>query len=164
MTVHNRRVAILMSAIVVAMLTVGAGAQSNSRPFNVTLDGFASPVFQPDGCTIINDEHGTGQASHLGAISWQSHEVVDVCSNPEGADVEGEIVITAANGDQVFGTYYTLAHLDFGAGQVRALGSYQITGGTGRFVNASGQGIISALGSLAPPFGVLAQMSGVIGY
>jgi hypothetical protein len=139
-------------------------AQSSARPFTVTLDGFASPEFQPDGCTIVNDEHGTGQASHLGAISWQSHEVVNVCSNPEGADVEGEIVITAANGDQVFGTYYTLAHLDFGAGQVRALGSYQITGGTGRFVNASGQGIISAVGSLAPPFGVLGQMSGVIGY
>ncbi len=163
MTVHNRRLAILVSAIFVT-LTVAAGAQSSARPFNVTLDGNASPVFQPDGCTIINDEHGTGHGSHLGAISWQSHEVVDVCSNPEGGDVSGEIVITAANGDQLFASYTTLAHLDFGAGVVQALGAYQITGGTGRFVNASGQGIISAVGSLAPPFGVLAQMSGVIGY
>jgi len=164
MTILNRRVAILLSALVVLVLTSRAAAQSSSRPFAVTLDGNASPVFLPDGCTIVNDEQGTGQAQHMGRITWQSHEVVDVCSNPDGANVVGEMVITAADGDQVFGSYQTLAHLDFVGGQVRALGSFEITGGTGRFANATGQGIISAVGSLAPPFGVLGQMSGVIGY
>jgi hypothetical protein len=164
MSVLNRYGVTVVPALVVFVLTAGLAAQSNSRPFAVTLDGHASPIFQPDGCTIINDEQGTGQAQHMGRITWQSHEVVDVCSNPDGANVVGEMVISAADGDQVFVTYQTLAHLDFVAGQVRALGSYQITGGTGRFVDASGQGIISAVGSLAPPFGVLGQMSGVIGY
>jgi hypothetical protein len=164
MSAYSRRFPLLVSTLVILSLTAGVAANPELRPLTVSLDGNASPVFQPDGCTIVNDEHGTGHARHLGAISWQSHEVVDICSNPEGADVVGEIVITAANGDQVFGTYQTLAHLDFVAGQVRALGAYQITGGTGRFVNATGQGIISAVGSLAPPFGVLGQMSGVIGY
>jgi hypothetical protein len=164
MTTSTRRFVLCTAALLVAAFSSGIAADPQVRPFSVTLDGYASPEFQPDGCTIINDEHGTGQASHLGAISWQSHEVVNLCSNPDGAEVEGDIVITAANGDQVFGTYETLAHLDFGAGQVRALGSYQITGGTGRFVDAAGQGIISAVGSLAPPFGVIAQMSGTIGY
>jgi len=159
----KRRLAVLASALVVLCLTAGVGADPQSRPFAVTLDGNASPEFQPDGCTIINDEQGTGQAQHLGRITWESHEVVNACF-PDGAHVEGEIVITAADGDQVSGSYQTLAHLDFGAGQVRALGSFQITGGTGRFVNATGQGIISAVGSLAPPSGVLGQMSGVIGY
>ena len=130
----------------------------------MTLDGYANPAFQPDGCTIINDEQGTGQSRHLGAITWQSHEVVNQCSNPEGADVMGEFVLTAADGDQVFGTYQTLAHLDFGGGVVRARGAYQIAGGTGRFVNATGDGVISAVGSLAPPFGVLGAMNGTIGY
>ena len=35
---------------------------------------------------------------------------------------------------------------------------------TGRFADASGQGVISAVGSLVPPTVVLGQMSGVIGY
>jgi hypothetical protein len=160
----QRRFVSLVSVVFCLALTASVAANPETRPFSVTLDGHASPVFQPDGCTIINDEQGTGRARHLGAISWQSHEVVNLCTNPEGADVVGEFVLTAADGDQVFGTYQTLAHLDFGAGQVRALGGFQITGGTGRFVDASGQGIISAVGSLAPPFGVLGQMSGVIGY
>jgi hypothetical protein len=163
MTTNRHRFAWLTSVMLLA-LSAGVAANPETRPLSVRLDGFASPVFQPDGCTIINDEHGTGQALHLGAISWQSHEVVNVCSNPAGADVIGAFVLTAADGDQVTGTYQTLAHLDFGAGQVRALGTYQITGGTGRFAAASGEGIISAIGSLAPPFGVLGQMSGVIGY
>ena len=154
-------------AVVALSLLLGPAilnANTETRPFSVTLDGYASPAFQPDGCTIINDEQGTGQARHLGAITWQSHEVVNLCTNPDGADVVGEIVLTAADGAQVFGTYETLANLDFGAGVVRALGAYRITGGTGRFVNAAGDGIISAVGSLAPPFGVLGAMKGTIDY
>ena len=51
-----------------------------------------------------------------------------------------------------------------GAGQVSALGQFQITGGTGRFAGASGDGTISAVGSLLPPFEVIGGMIGVIGY
>jgi hypothetical protein len=162
MTTTRHRFAWLTSLTLLLALTAGVAANPERRPLSVTLDGNAFPEFQPDGCTIINNEHGTGQSLHLGAISWQSHEVVDICSNPEGGEVIGEFVLTAADGDQVSGTYQTLAR--FSPGQVRALGAFQITGGTGRFAAASGQGIISAVGSLAPPFGVLGQMSGVIGY
>jgi hypothetical protein len=164
MTTHTHRLAWLTSVTMLLALTSGAAATAELRPLSVKLDGHANPVFQPDGCTIINDEQGTGHSRHMGAIAWQSHEVVDVCANPEGADVIGEFVLTAADGDRVTGTYQTLAQLDFGAGEVRALGTFQITGGTGRFADASGQGMISAVGSLAPPFGVLGQMSGVIAY
>lgn len=164
MTNHTRRFALVASLLLILGLTTGVGAAAHLRPFAVTLDGNANPAFQPDGCTIINDEQGTGHASHMGTIEWQSHEVVDICTNPDGADVVGQIVLTAANGDQVTGTYQTLAYLDFVAGQVRALGTFQITGGTGRFAGASGTGVISAVGSLAPPFEVLGAMAGEIAY
>jgi hypothetical protein len=36
--------------------------------------------------------------------------------------------------------------------------------GTGRFDGASGEGLISAVGSLAPPFDLVGAMSGVISY
>jgi hypothetical protein len=140
MTNPKRSFALLASALLILGPTAASEARSHARPFAVTLDGNASPVFQPDGCTIINDEEGTGHAR------------------------PGQFVLTAANGDQVFGTYTTLAHLDFGAGQVTAFGHFQITGGTGRFSGAGGSGVISAIGSLAPPFAVLGGMSGAISY
>jgi hypothetical protein len=164
MTTHNIRCMLIAAMAVVIGLTAQVSADSRLRPFAVTLDGNANPQFQPDGCTIINDEQGTGHARHMGNITWQSHEVVDVCSNPIGADVTGQIVLTAANGDQVYGDYTTLAHLDFGAGQVTALGHFQISGGTGRFAQANGKGVISAVGSLAPPLGVIGGMTGTITY
>jgi hypothetical protein len=159
-----RRVGWIAIAMVMLTVTVRLSAAPGNRPFTVTLDGNANPQFQSDGCTIINDEQGTGQARHMGRITWQSHEVVDICSNPDGANVVGQFVLIAANGDRVTGSYTTLAHLDFGAGQVNALGNFAITGGTGRFANATGGGTISALGSLAPPFEVIGGMIGTIGY
>ena len=108
--------------------------------------------------------HGTGNAQHLGAITWVSHETVDVCSDPAGGIVSGQITLTAANGDQLSGEYHAVAILDFVAGQVTANGQLQFTGGTGRFAGASGSGVISAQGSLAPPFDLVGAISGVISY
>ena len=140
-------------------------ANPHSRPFVVTLDGNANPIFTSDPCVIINDETGVGEGSHLGAITWSSHETVNQCANPgEGAEVQGAFVLTAANGDQVFGTYQTIAHLDFATFQVSASGQFTITGGTGRFEGASGGGTIGADGSLLPPFEVLGGMAGRIVY
>ena len=76
----------------------------------------------------------------------------------------GQVTITAANGDTIFGHYKTLAHLNFAAGEVTALGRWEIDGGTGRFAGASGKGVIGAQGSLMPPFEVTGGMAGVISY
>ena len=122
------------------------------------------PSADTSACALANSEHGTGHATHLGAITWTSEETVNICAGPDGAEVTGEIVITAANGDQLFASYETLAQLDFGANQVRARGEFQITGGTGRFADATGQGTIGAEGSLSPPFELVGSMSGRISY
>ena len=151
-------------ALLLAGLASVVGADASARPFSATLDGFASPVFLPDGCTIVNDEHGTGNAQHLGSITWVSHETVDVCSDPAGGIVTGQITLTAANGDQLFGEYHAVAILDFGAGQVTANGQLLFTGGTGRFEGASGGGVISAQGRLAPPFDLIGGISGIVNY
>ena len=60
--------------------------------------------------------------------------------------------------------YQTVAHLDFGTNQVLAAGLYSITGGTGRFAGASGEGVLTAEGSLLPPFEVIGRFSGTIAY
>lgn len=153
----------VLSAVALLLVVAFAGAtdaDQTSRPFRASLEGFANPA-QTNDCTIINDEVGTGQALHAGAITLETTETVNLCAGPDGAKVTGEFVLTAANGDQIFGVYETIAIL---ATEVTAFGNYTITGGTGRFADATGQGVISAVGSLAPPFEVTGSMVGQISY
>jgi hypothetical protein len=109
-------------------LVVGAlaatSAQETSRPFVVVVEGFAGPMPTADPCVLANNEHGTGHATHLGAMTWTSQETVNLCAGPDGAEVTGQIVITAADGDQLTASYDTIAVLDFGANQVTALGQF----------------------------------------
>jgi hypothetical protein len=134
--------------------------------FAATLEGFAGPMPTADPCILANDEHGTGHALHMGAITWVSSETVNLCTNPPNGDVEGQLTVTAANGDTVFFEYQTVAQFDFTANQVEAFGRWTIVGGTGRFAGASGRGAIVAKGSLLPPFEVIGglAMAGVIAY
>lgn len=164
MTTYTRRFVLFTAAMLLAGFTSGVGAVPHSRPFSATLDGFAGPMPTADPCILANTEHGTGNARHMGAITWQSNETVNLCSNPAGGDVVGELTVTAANGDALHFSYTTLAHLDFVTNQVNAAGNWQITSGTGGFAGASGQGVITANGSLLPPFEVIGRMSGVIAY
>ena len=160
----NVRRSAAMAVAVAAILVSGpAGlAASGDRPFRATVTGHANPTPTADPCVLTNDESGTGTAVHMGSMSWTSSETVNFCSNPAGADVAGEFVMTAANGDQVKGRYVTLAHPDFGAGVITFSGTFEITGGTGRFAGASGEGELSGQGSLLEPFDVFASFTGSI--
>jgi len=164
MTTTTRRVVLAASIMLTIGLTAGVEARPKARVFAAALEGFAGPMPTADPCILANNEHGTGHALHMGAITWVSNETVNLCSNPEGGDVEGQLTITAANGDEVFFTYETLAQFDFTTNVVTAVGQWQIAGGTGRFAGASGRGAIAARGNLLPPFEVIAGMAGVIAY
>ena len=159
--VNSRTARFTALGAMLALTATTVVASVNSRPFNVVIDGNANPVFTGP-CTIENTETGTGHATHMGTITWQSTEHVDAC----GPDtiVHAQFVITATKGGQVTGTYTTIAELDFQASEVRAAGLFTITGGTGRFATASGKGVITAEGSLSPPFGVLGGLAGTIDF
>jgi hypothetical protein len=70
--------------------------------------------------------------------------------------------MTAANGDKLFGTLSTEA--DIVNGSLIISGTFEFTGGTGRFVNASGGGTLTGVGALAPPFGITGDFNGTIRY
>jgi len=83
----------LAALVLFQVLTAGGvAADGRSRPFSVVIDGNANPVFS--GCTVLNTETGTGHATHMGTITWQSTETVDACSDPEFAQVDGQFVLT----------------------------------------------------------------------
>jgi hypothetical protein len=146
-----------------AALVLGAGtANAESLPFRMTTQGQANPV-QVDICTITNSETGTGRSLHLGTMTWVSNEVVNLCADG-GPEVRAEFVLTAANGDQLFGSLRTVANFDFVTARVTFAGLWNIHGGTGRFQEAEGEGHLSGWGNLQPPFDVTAEFLGEIRY
>ncbi|MCJ7782152.1 MAG: hypothetical protein MUQ27_15165, partial [Acidimicrobiia bacterium] len=72
----------------------------------------------------------TGTISHLGRVSWTTEHCFQVFLGTFGDAV---LVITSANGDQLYGTYDGV--LTSGTTFVEDM---IITGGTGRFAGASG--------------------------
>ena len=158
---RSRTARVIALGVLLALTITTAIANAQSRPFKVVIDGNANPVFTGP-CTIQNTETGTGHATHMGTIVWQSTESVDACGPV--TIVQAQFSITAATGERVTGTYSTIAELDFQESDVRAAGLYRITGGTGRFATASGEGVITAEGILAPPFSVLGELTGTIDF
>ncbi len=156
------RVVILTVAVAVAGLPY-AGDALAEQPSRVLISGNANPVpVAGNPCLLTNVESGTGHGLHLGALTWASEERVDFCVVPPKGVVTGHFTLTAANGDVVQGTYTTLADLDQATVTVNAVGTYELTGGTGRFVGVGGRGEIRASGSLVPPFEVTGSLVGTM--
>jgi hypothetical protein len=142
-------------------------AKKGARPFRATLEGNANPDFSQGPCNVSNTESGTGHALHLGKVTWSSTEVVNFCVDPEDptlAAVSGQMVIIAANGDHLTLSYSTTVRADFSAGTLTASGTFTITGGTGRFADATGGGTLTATGSLVPPFEIAGTLAGEVSY
>lgn len=77
--------------------------------------------------------------THLGNSDWYADSFVDISTPPPPFPQTGEMVFTAANGAQLVGTFSGLAAPN-NIGGFDYWGTYQITGGTGRFSGASGSG------------------------
>jgi len=152
----------LMVVVALAVLSCAPEAGAG-QPFRALISGNANPQPVPgDPCLLTNVESGTGRALHLGRLTWASTETVDFCVVPEQGVVSGQLTLTSADGALIHGTYATLVTLDPVAGTVAALGTYQLTSGTGRFAGISGTGEIRANGSLLPPFEITGSMVGTI--
>lgn len=92
---------------------------------------------------------GTGEASHLGASTFVANATVNFGTPPPFA-IEGTAVFTAANGDQFF-TRFTGWNTPLGNGMSRGDIFHTLTGGTGRFDDATGTLTAVALVNQASP-------------
>jgi hypothetical protein len=117
--------------------------QGGERPFTGRAAGHASfDLTNPRGCaagfTTVTDAGGT--ATHLGLTSFHSEH----CVTPTGG-IEGSVVLSAANGDEVHGTYTGTSTAPGEIGEpIYATAHIVISGGTGRFANATGQAALAA--------------------
>lgn len=144
---HARTATIVL--LVVAMLAIAVPAsagRSVERPVREKLSGYVVGIeYAPDfpahagdtfdgHCSVpsqwVSTMSGTGTISHLGRVSWTTEHCFQLFA---GTFSDADLVITAANGDELYGTYAGVM-----TGETTYVETMVITGGTGRFAGASG--------------------------
>ena len=101
---------------------------------------------------------GTGNATHLGRYHETGRVTFTPTDNPAVFQIDGCMVYTAANGDELHAV--VTGELDGRTGAITATVTY--VGGTGRFTAASGSASLS--GRLQPDGTVSVRVSGTIDY
>ncbi len=85
---------------------------------------------------FYSDSDASGTLSHLGLATIHTRHVPNL---ETGALEQGEFTIVAANGDEIHGTYEGSGTYDPDrADLVHGVAAFVITGGTGRFLGATG--------------------------
>jgi hypothetical protein len=131
------RVLLILVALAVVMASSGSMVVAADAvvPFKATYVTHPNQTGMVDGILML-DIPAEGQATHLGESTWYAEMWVDTNVFPwtQGADM----TFTAANGDQLFGSYTGFA-IPTETG-VEFWGDFQISGGSGRFEGAEAAG------------------------
>ena len=124
-----------MVLLALAALPLAAGVKAGkARPFKAQSLAYVTADYGPTYDVVM-----CGQATHLGDFKGQFLGIQYFPEGPYGPANVGDGTLTAANRDSV-----TIHMVDYPAYMDEniavAEGTYAITGGTGRFLNASGHG------------------------
>ena len=116
--------------------SVGGAAVTEARggsglPFRGTLES-TERVVSENPTSAVRHLDGTGPATHLGRFTLSADFTVQIPS----ANATGTAIWTAANGDRIFAS--VAGHGDLVFPIVTIAETHTITGGTGRFADASG--------------------------
>jgi len=105
---------------------------------------------------------GTGKSTHLGKISFTASDCITPMENHY--TFKGKLTITAANGDKITGDYSgSLVPLNTPPMYSLSDAKFEITGGTGRFSNASGSADLQGSQNLQTGKGKI-EADGTISY
>jgi hypothetical protein len=154
---RKRAIGTAAATAAVTALVVGVGAPAASATTATTqlpFKAFYSGSFTPTSTGF--SVSGTGHATELGASSDLGIVVMQPQPNPAcpttGFVVTNDEILTAANGDEL-----TLTILDRPCpvagepGIYDGVSTYHVTGGTGRFSGATGQGTFDGRGDFNDP-------------
>jgi len=152
---RSRRIAfgrVGLLALVVLLLAVvavpGAGAAPAApvRPFQATFTIHNVSQTFPDPLHILEQQAGSGNATHLGLSGFSDSQSVDLSTFPTTgcALVTNSGTLTAANGDELFFTQNGTVCLQQD-GTLPGHFALTLTGGTGRFQGATGSGTVDGV-------------------
>jgi hypothetical protein len=131
----------LLTALALSDMTARA---SQNLPFRLGDEGTIT-FTGPSTATTA----GTGNATHLGQITSDGSLTIvgeASCGNEVGFAVEMQDTFTAANGDRLM-TAITMQLCPIAPGIYHGVGTYVVTGGTGRFAGATGSGVFDGTGN-----------------
>jgi len=130
-------ITVAAAAAFAAPAVLGAGPN-----FDVVSHGTVTFGFPPTCAGVFITETGTSAGTHIGGSGLFAAEE---CA---GATAIGQATITATNGDRLTLNYQTTnSTIDLSTGDFQDAGTFQFTGGTGRFAGASGSGTFTASGN-----------------
>jgi hypothetical protein len=137
---NGRRVLVLTSFLLAFSVAVPGVAAAKRAGTDRPVKGSFSQTTTGDLATGTATSEGTGIISHLGKSAIATNATFTV--TPTTVTNSGTSTVTAANGDQLFATFTASVPLE---SPVLAVGDtadstvvFTITGGTGRFSDASG--------------------------
>jgi hypothetical protein len=122
---------LILAALV--FISTGYAAAKDQVPFRGTWEGSTVSATPIDENVVLVVSSGSGHASHLGRFDMTSPHLTFL----DTGAVEGTQIFTAANGDTLTATI-TGQFVPNEEGNLEATLAGTITGGTGRFQNASG--------------------------
>lgn len=134
----------LAAGVVLAVVTVlglaGLAAAGEQVPFRGGLAGVVSHEAVDDTTDFVLVE-ATGTATQLGQFAVSVPHLVNTTTRTATGDYE----FMAANGDTVYGEFTGSAMPTATPGVIHIVETVTITGGTGRFVGASGNFVVERL-------------------
>lgn len=132
----------LLTALAFGAITASA---SQNLPFRLGDEGTITFTSETTASTA-----GTGNAIQMGRIRSAGNLTIvglPTCSDNEpGFTAEMQDTFTAANGDKLM-TSITMQLCPIAPGIYHGVGTYVVTGGTGRFATATGSGIFDGTGN-----------------
>jgi hypothetical protein len=146
----RRVIGILVALTALLVWAVPAATAATPVPFRaeLMLDGSFVPTADPGVCASTG--LGTGRATHLGKVTASTAELVKFTASSGSVTIRGgEMVMVAANGDELYWHYSGAGPLPDANGVVSFEGTFTITGGTGRYLDATGGGTFQGQGSAA---------------
>ena len=144
-----RLIRTLVAALALVLLTAPAVATAATpTPFKSDFTAQASFAETPVPGVFTVTTAGVGHASHLGKITLSTSETLDFATSPGTLLVlDGQSVMVAANGDELYWAYEGTGSLPDEHGNSVLSGTFVITGGTGRFSDATGGGTFQGSGN-----------------
>ena len=136
----------MMFSLLLASLIGGAALASTKKPLPFKGSSKGVETYQENGPTMSVTATGSGEASQLGRYTV-SYEVEVDLQTLAGTGLSAHFV--AANGDSLFAEGSGQATPTDDPTVVSIVETYTITGGTGRFANASGSFIVNRTANLA---------------
>lgn len=143
-----RWVHVFSFSLITVLVAPTVADAATERPFDATIFFSEQATFShedlPPPCLLIGAISGIGVASKIGAIRLVSTDCINPVSPTSFMFSSQQVVLIVAHGDELWATYGGTLSAETGA----ITGSYLISGGTGRFTNARGAGIITGLEKL----------------